>query len=224
MSKGTHEKDGSRWAWLWILPIAFFILWKFGPFLLLPFGFGEPVHFDFQPSYHRTPRVIKSWFRVPLQKVFPPEVHPWGHFASTSPIIANEVINGIEVPPMPNEAEDKATLAGVDANNNGERDEVERYVAEKFGDNQKYFMVMTRFSRDLQYEITHFDSMSREEAKTILHDNCEIQVNPELSLLNTMKERQNVALLILDNNERSSVESGVYQKYKLPSYCDPSDF
>ncbi len=41
-----------------------------------------------------------------------------------------EVINGISVPPEPDPVQNNATVAGVDANNNGVRDDVERKIAE----------------------------------------------------------------------------------------------
>ena len=44
---------------------------------------------------------------------------------------APETINGIAVPPEPNPTTNNATLAGVDSNNNGVRDDVERKIAEK---------------------------------------------------------------------------------------------
>ena len=44
-----------------------------------------------------------------------------------------EVINGITVPPEPASTSNNATLAGIDSNNNGVRDDVERALAKKFG-------------------------------------------------------------------------------------------
>lgn len=41
-----------------------------------------------------------------------------------------ETINGITVPPAPDPVVNNATLAGVDSNNNGVRDDVERKIAE----------------------------------------------------------------------------------------------
>lgn len=40
-----------------------------------------------------------------------------------------EVINGISVPPEPDPVQNNATVAGVDANSNGVRDDVERTIA-----------------------------------------------------------------------------------------------
>ena len=50
-----------------------------------------------------------------------------------------EVINGITVPPEPAPAINNATLAGVDVNNNGVRDDVERQIA-KSSKSQKTFV------------------------------------------------------------------------------------
>ena len=43
-----------------------------------------------------------------------------------------EMINGIAVPPEPNPTINNATLVGVDSNNNGVRDDVERKLAANF--------------------------------------------------------------------------------------------
>ena len=43
----------------------------------------------------------------------------------------SEIINGIPVPPEPNKKVNNSTIAGIDVNNNGVRDDVERLVARK---------------------------------------------------------------------------------------------
>jgi hypothetical protein len=45
-------------------------------------------------------------------------------------ISTSEIINGIAVPPEPDMTENNATLAGVDSNSNGVRDDVERLIAQ----------------------------------------------------------------------------------------------
>jgi hypothetical protein len=44
---------------------------------------------------------------------------------------SDTVINGISVPPEPDPTANNATLAGIDSNSNGVRDDVERKIAEK---------------------------------------------------------------------------------------------
>lgn len=48
-------------------------------------------------------------------------------------LVQMEKINGIEVPPQPDEKNNNSTLAGIDSNNNGVRDDVERGIAKEFG-------------------------------------------------------------------------------------------
>jgi hypothetical protein len=54
-----------------------------------------------------------------------------GASTSTTPTATTEVINGITVPVAPDATANAATLKGVDSNNNGVRDDVERVIAEK---------------------------------------------------------------------------------------------
>ena len=49
-----------------------------------------------------------------------------------------EVINGITVPPEPTPAVNNATVAGVDVNNNGVRDDMERAIANKVPDKLQF--------------------------------------------------------------------------------------
>lgn len=44
-----------------------------------------------------------------------------------------ELINGIAVPPVPEQSANDSTIAGVDSNSNGIRDDVERRLATEFG-------------------------------------------------------------------------------------------
>lgn len=49
--------------------------------------------------------------------------------ASSGLTVGSEMINGISVPPEPDPTINNATLAGVDSNQNGVRDDVERVIA-----------------------------------------------------------------------------------------------
>lgn len=48
------------------------------------------------------------------------------------------VINGHAVPPIPDPKLNAATLVGVDSDHNGIRDDLDRYIAEQFGNDPKY--------------------------------------------------------------------------------------
>ncbi len=60
------------------------------------------------------------------------------------------IINGIRVPPMPNEAENNKTVAGIDVNANGVRDDIERLVAEEFGEEKALYQAVLQHEKLLQ--------------------------------------------------------------------------
>ena len=47
-------------------------------------------------------------------------------------------IDGHTLPPEPNKAINNSTLLGIDVNHNGVRDDVERYIYQRFGENPEY--------------------------------------------------------------------------------------
>jgi len=65
-----------------------------------------------------------------------------------------ETINGIAMPPAPDPATNKATLAGVDVNNNGVRDDVDRMLATEFGQNTSAYQAGVNYARTLQSALT----------------------------------------------------------------------
>lgn len=72
--------------------------------------------------------------------------------STSQPPTAPQVINGIAVPPEPNPVANNATLLGVDSNNNGVRDDVERQIATTYGTNAaKYDAAMRSAHSDQEY-------------------------------------------------------------------------
>lgn len=63
-------------------------------------------------------------------------------------------ING-ELPAEPDVAANNATLAGVDSNQNGIRDDVERAIYLKYKDEPKVAIAMLQYAKALQMEFTH---------------------------------------------------------------------
>ena len=62
-------------------------------------------------------------------------------------------ING-ELPPEPDTAENNATLAGVDSNSNGIRDDVERTIYLKYKDTPRVAIAALQYAKELQMEFT----------------------------------------------------------------------
>lgn len=65
------------------------------------------------------------------------------------------VINGIKVPPMPDAKINNATIAGVDSDNNGVRDDVDRAIAEQSGGDMQVYREMIDVAKALQYYIVN---------------------------------------------------------------------
>ncbi|MDB5225329.1 MAG: hypothetical protein JWL87_281 [Candidatus Adlerbacteria bacterium] len=59
-----------------------------------------------------------------------------------------------DLPPEPNEAENNATLAGIDSNNNGIRDDVERAIYFKYQESAKAAAPAFQYAKALQMEFT----------------------------------------------------------------------
>lgn len=60
-----------------------------------------------------------------------------------------------ELPPEPNEAENNATLAGVDVNQNGIRDDVERAIYFTYQHSAKEAAAALQYAKALQMEFSH---------------------------------------------------------------------
>lgn len=71
-----------------------------------------------------------------------------GERAANGP--APEQINGMSVPPAPDPVANRATVAGVDSNANGIRDDIDRLIAAEFGAEPQLVPVATEHARRLQ--------------------------------------------------------------------------
>lgn len=89
-----------------------------------------------------------------LEKIAPPPPPP-------SPVSVK--INGESVPPEPDATQNSATLAGIDANKNGVRDDVERILAKKFGGTSDYRDAL-RYARAFQVRLVAPTPKTREAA------------------------------------------------------------
>jgi hypothetical protein len=95
--------------------------------------------------------------------------------ATTPTAASTEVINGITVPIAPDATANAATLKGVDSNNNGVRDDIERLVANS--------AAQQTFANDIGYVKTYStileakttDTLTREQALALMKSGrCEL--------------------------------------------------
>jgi hypothetical protein len=145
----------------------------------------RPMIFD---SSTRKDEFIKKTADIKGRSIFPSEV------------CANAdefVINGIAVPPEPDPELNNATLAGIDVNGNGIRDDVERVIAEEFGNDKDKHSKASDFAKAEQAVIV----LQTQEATDsyMKHVDCTPLTDKELDpstelLLNTPDRRRTFAL------------------------------
>lgn len=76
-----------------------------------------------------------------------------GSSGNASPSL--EAINGITVPPVPDDAANRATVAGVDIDRSGVRDDIDRLLATEFGDSPATHQSVVGFAQTLQNALTN---------------------------------------------------------------------
>jgi hypothetical protein len=112
---------------------------------------------------------------------------------------APQTINGISVPPEPDPVANNATLAGVDSNGNGVRDDVERRIA-------------TASTSEAQFSVRL--AIAKEYQKTLVAEKItanEINAREKIigcmtiKNINLLKDGLNIKTLITDTENRKSM-------------------
>jgi hypothetical protein len=129
------------------------------------------------------------------------------------------------LPAVPDDAANNATLAGVDVNHNGIRDDVEIAIYQAHKDSAKVSAAMLQYAKELQMEFTEvFNSPTL--VAVIQEESRGYMCIPE------DKEIREVENLMLNTDVRKNAREEIYKKYytsyALPNsdYCDidPSTF
>ncbi|MBM5571606.1 MULTISPECIES: carbohydrate-binding protein [Deefgea] len=82
------------------------------------------------------------------------------------PMTGGEVINGISLPPDPGAA-GKKTLAGIDSDQDGVRDDIQRFLAKEVGQNPVLYKRALQMARDAQQSLFVADTNDREKARAV---------------------------------------------------------
>jgi chitodextrinase len=84
------------------------------------------------------------------------------------PITGGEVINGITLPPDPGAA-GKKTLAGIDSDQDGVRDDIQRFLAKEVGKDPVLYKRALQMARETQQSILVAETNDKEKARTVTH-------------------------------------------------------
>lgn len=119
---------------------------------------------------------------------------------SNTPVPTATTINGIAVPPEPDAALNNATLAGVDSNNNGVRDDVERKLA-NLSTNQDNFekriAIATEYQKILLIESTSTEAKINSVQESLQSVTCAVMKSS-----GSIKNELSIRDLIANNDER----------------------
>ncbi len=116
-------------------------------------------------------------------------------------------INGT-LPPEPDPVENNATLAGVDSNGNGIRDDVERAIYAKYKDNKKVAIAMLQYAKELQVEF-----MEVRNSETLI---AVIQEQMRgFFCVGDKEKREEIEGLVFNNDKRLQFREEIRRKYMV---------
>jgi hypothetical protein len=132
-----------------------------------------------------------------------------GNGDTETPIVATEVINKITVPIAPDPAKNIATIAGVDINKNGVRDDVERAIAKTAVDATSLNRYTDSMSAaQLYQEFITSPDMNAAKARSILDKiNC-LNADEMRQVLDTEERQILYTKLVIKHNITWSISSG----------------
>lgn len=109
---------------------------------------------------------VPQIIRVPVQQNTPTLSQ-----SGIESLSGSETINGIVVPPEPSPELNNATLGGVDVNNNGVRDDVERVVVQLYGSEERFLRVFNATKTAQSFILS--DDVAKQD-KLFLTYNCQL--------------------------------------------------
>ena len=119
------------------------------------------------------------------------------------------------LPPAPDTAQNDKTLAGVDANNNGIRDDVEIEIYNKYKGDQKTIVAMLQYAKALQKEFTEVYN-SPTLVAVIQEEDRGYSCIGEIKLGDFVDE------LVFNTEDRKRFQENLYEKY-MTSYALPNE-
>ena len=163
-------------------------------------------------------------------------------FINSQKITLDDVM-GKNLPPTPDQALNDSTIAGIDENKNGIRDDVELAIFKKYPDSAKMRAAELQYAKALQLELTktyNLDTWIAVLKEKLYSEKCMDKTEPPINRLNDSPEKINSFFALIDSrikevndivlNTNSRIEKQKLQKdydtqmsiyTSIPvSYCD----
>jgi hypothetical protein len=122
-------------------------------------------------------------------------------------------VMGANLPPVPNQAENDATVAGIDKNNNGIRDDVELAIFAKYPNSAKIRAAELQYAMALQLMLTKVTNSETwiAAAKEVSRGNaCVGETVPDRDFAVYQARYREVESLVLDTGLRTTAEDRAY--------------
>lgn len=145
-------------------------------------------------------------------------------FINSKRITLDDVL-GKNLPPKPDQAINDSTIAGIDANNNYIRDDVELAIFAKYPNSPKIRSAMLQYAQALQLELTQVYSSETMVAVIKKSDSAYFCLgNSEYGLsLKDLTEKEDILWAdVLNTESRKQKDSMLYEKY-MTTYTLPKE-
>ena len=132
-------------------------------------------------------------------------------------------VQGTNLPPVPDQAEDDATVAGVDKNNNGVRDDVELAIFKKYPNSAKIRAAELQYAMALQLMLTKVSNSQIWKAAAIEVSRgaaCIGETVPNRDYKIYVQRTEEVDALVLNTSLRKETNDKIYDfttSYGLPN-------
>ena len=144
-------------------------------------------------------------------------------FINSQKITLNDVM-GKNLPPVPNQKLNDSTVAGIDANHNNIRDDVELAIFQKYPNSAKIRAAELQYAQALQSELTQvFNSdilvaaMKRDDKAYF----CLGDSGTDNSLLATNEREKEINTMVLNIDLRKNIDKNIFEKF-MTGYALPS--
>src|SRR3989344_3884166 len=119
--------------------------------------------------------------------------------------ITLEDVQGSNLPPVPDQAENDATVAGIDKNNNGVRDDVELAIFKKYPNSAKIRAAELQYASALQMELTKVTNTETWKAV------AEEDGRAHLCILQTKADRKEIEFLVFNTQIRKDAQIKAFE-------------
>lgn len=172
---------------------------------------GKELHISLEDS---TPGFYRLYLKVKSKDKN--EEHQYrSSFHDYVRFVVAEKANGV---PMPDSTKNKATIAGVDSDQNGIRDDVQIWISEEYKDRPIVKLAMEQLARDKQAELVNSDSKKLSIAATIKALDSSVCLSSIVGLDEKIIQQKRLKEQLLNTKMRADADKAVNANFSGSKY------